>query len=289
MPDHRKLLTPTAQSFSIFSVFSQRMTKSDARIANYTAEHFHEVMSMTISDLAKGIGVSEITVSRFCRKLGLPGLQALKISLAGTSPNFDFVSDISEHDSNEQITSKIFKSIEEGLDKTLKLINFRAIDQAVDIMSSRPRLLLFGYGNSATVALDLATRLVRLGFSTEMSSDPHQQVTLAEICDPDRTAVLAISHTGSSNNLVESLSIARSRGCKVILLTSHERSPAANEADVVLLGVGPEVTNNSEATVSRLVQMAVGDALYTKLSLMNPKLYSASINRMRDGIARLKS
>ena len=58
------------------------LTKSEKKIADYISEHRHEIMGQTVAELAQGSGSSEITISRFCKKLGFSGLQSLKIALA---------------------------------------------------------------------------------------------------------------------------------------------------------------------------------------------------------------
>ena len=56
------------------------MTRTEKRIADYISEHMGEVMEQTISELAAAVGSSEITISRFCKKLGFSGLQSFRSS-----------------------------------------------------------------------------------------------------------------------------------------------------------------------------------------------------------------
>lgn len=283
-------LNAKAQELPLFSTAAPSLTPSDAKIANYIAEHLSEIMSMTVSDLARAIQVSEITLSRFCKKLELPGLQALKIALSQeqhrSAPFLD--SDISLSDSAEEITHKLFANIQEGLRNTLSLLDFSAVDEAARMISASSRILVFGYGNSATVCHDLATRFVRLSKSCEMSSDPHQQMTLASICGPG-TVVIGVSYSGASVNLNEVLAEAKRSGAGIILITSHKNSPSSCIADVTLIGLGPEVKHNSESSVSRLIHMAIGDVLYTRVSFMHNHEFERSMTRMRAAVSTLKS
>ena len=59
------------------------LTKAERRIADYIVENEKQIMAQTIADIAEQTRSSEITVSRFCKKLGFNGLQSLKIALAG--------------------------------------------------------------------------------------------------------------------------------------------------------------------------------------------------------------
>ena len=58
------------------------LTKSERRIADYIANHIGVVMEQTVADLAAQTESSEITISRFCKKLGCSGLKELKLMLA---------------------------------------------------------------------------------------------------------------------------------------------------------------------------------------------------------------
>lgn len=280
-------LSAKAQELPLFSSSAPSLTPSDAKIANFIADHLTEFMQMTISELSSSIEVSEITISRFCKKFDLPGLQALKIALS-KELNTNPVRDISSNDNCREITSTIFSNLQEGLSNSLNLLDFKIMDAAADCLNNAGRLLLFGYGNSATVCQDMATRFVRLGKSCEVSSDPHQQMTLASICSSN-TAVIAVSYTGSSVNLVAALKRARESGAKIVLITSHKNSPASKQADFTLIGLGPEVRHNSEASTSRLIHMAIGDVLYTKISFLQNKEFEHNMQRMREAIASLKS
>lgn len=283
-------LSEKALELPLFSTAAQILTPSDSRIANFIAENLESFLEMTISDLSRSIQVSEITISRFCKKLDLPGLQALKINLSKElNASNPFISaDLNLHDSCKEITEKIFANIQEGLKNTISLLDFDAIENAALILANTSRILLFGFGNSATVCHDIATRFVRLEKSCEVSCDPHQQATLASICN-DNTTVVAVSYSGASTELINSLKIAKGQKLKIILITSHKNSPAAKLADVVLIGIGPEVKHNSESSVSRLIHLAIGDVLYTRISFLQNHLFEENMQKMREAISTLKS
>ena len=291
MPNKKKsayVLHDNTLAISLFSANSRLFTKADIKIANYISANLNHFLQMTISELASATSVSEITISRFCKKLNLPGLQSLKIVLAGTDNINTFDKNISNSDNCESISHKIFQNIADGLNNTLKLLNFKALDRSAQLICKASRLICFGYGNSATVCNDIVTRFVRLGISCEFSADPHQQATLSA-CSTKDTLVIAVSYTGSSVDLLNNLQIIKENGGKIILITSHTLSPASKIADEVLIGVGPEVKNNSEASVSRLIHMAINDVLYTKVSILKKETFEKNMSKMRKSIAKLKS
>ena len=305
-----------AQAIALFSSHVHLFTKSDTALVNFIAQHIEQFMHMTILDLATATGLSEITISRLCKKLGLAGIHALKINLAYFLPTELTTGSLSSalltpevaaqdaallgaqlgasqraftpEDSTQQICSEVFASICAGLNQTLKFIDYAAIDQAAALIKHSTRLLFFGFGNSSVVCQDLGTRFARFGLSCEIVSDLHQQMTIAAVCGPE-TVILAVSYSGSSLHLDQVLELSRRRGAKVILFTSYKNSAIAQQADVILMGVCPELKNNTEAATSRLIYMAIGDVLYTRLTLLYSKQYQDNLKNIRSSLALLRT
>ena len=266
------------------------MTRMEKRIADYISAHVSTVMEQTISELAAAVGSSEITISRFCKKLGFSGLQSFKIALAAELyTQADTVyQDIDAADTSESVVQKVFRNIADGLQDTLKLLDYAAIERAVDIIRAARRVAVCGFGNSATVCRDIETRFLRFGMVVQAYSDAHQQATSAALLTA-KDAVIAVSHTGETLELLDTVRTARETGAAVIVITSHAHSPLAKLGDVVLHGMGREVHYSSEAVSSRLIHMAITDALYTVIAMKNPKDYRRNLQKMRTVIARKRS
>lgn len=265
----------------------ENLTKSERRIADYILSNAKTCIGQTVSEIADSADSSEITVSRFCKKLGFNGLQSLKIALAGEifSPDETLYQDITIDDTYETIAGKIFQNISDGLQDTLKLLNFKDVGKAIKILSGAKRIAAYGFGNSATVCRDIETRFIRFGIPVQAYSDSHQQFTSASLLTK-KDAAIAISHTGESTDLLETVKLARTSGAKVVAITSYAHSSLTKLADVSLNGMGREVHYRSEAVASRLVHMAIIDLLYTGIAIKHRDSYMENIKKMRKAIAR---
>lgn len=62
------------------------MTRSGKKLANYILSNTAETQYLSITSLAENSGVSEATITRFCRMLGLNGYHELKLALAKSEP-----------------------------------------------------------------------------------------------------------------------------------------------------------------------------------------------------------
>ena len=58
------------------------LTKSGKKLADYVFSHTTETQYLSITSLAENCKVSEATITRFCRGLGLSGYNAFKLALA---------------------------------------------------------------------------------------------------------------------------------------------------------------------------------------------------------------
>ena len=212
------------QQFPVLRSAYGGLTKSERRIADYIVAAPEEIMEQTISDIANATESSEITVSRFCKKLGFSGLQELKLNLiAGMSAaeNKEF-HDIRSGDRCSVVASKMFQNISDGLQDTLALLDYDAVDDAARILRRARRVAVYGFGNSATVCRDIATRYLRLGLAIQAYADSHMQVTSAALLSPD-DAVIAVSHSGASQELLQSVQAAKDSGASSSLRVMPNR------------------------------------------------------------------
>ena len=127
------------------------LTKSGKKLADYVFSHTAETQYLSISSLAENCKVSEATITRFCRGLGLSGYNAFKLALAQSDRTTDLgdsgnsTEPISSDDSIRTIAEKVHSANILSLNETLELLDFQAIETAISILS-RSRHLLFWTG-----------------------------------------------------------------------------------------------------------------------------------------------
>lgn len=286
-----KHLSEDAARLPLFAAHIDKFTRSDARIANYIAEHRDMLSTMTISELSASTGVSEITISRFCKKIDKSGLQALKIALAENSSfSSDLpAEDITRNDSVKKIATKIFRNIEIGLNSTLSLLDEKTIENVARIIVNSNRLLVYGYGVAGAICRDISLRFMRFGLQTDYICDPHIQAMASSQITRD-TTIIAVSTSGSTMDLVHNIRLAHSRGAKIILLTTHRKSPAASIADEIVLVNAPENEQIYEINVLRFLYVAIADVIYTKVALsIDEETYKENLKCLRTALALFKA
>lgn len=262
------------------------LTKAEEKVAEYILGSPAEVIHMSITELAEVAGSAEATVFRLCQKAGYKGYQSFKIALAGDlyTPMQSLNKEVDPNDSLAVITGKLFHSINESLQDTLKIIDEAQLERAVTAIAQARRIDAYGSGGSAIIAADFEHRFMRFGIPVRAYADPHMQISAASLLGKG-DVVIAVSHTGANRDLLESVSMAKKSKATIIALTSYTKSPLSKLADITLCGAAKETQYRSESMASRLVHLAIGDVLYVGVMLRHQEQIVSNMQKIRQAIA----
>ena len=240
------------------------MGKAEKQIADWIHQNPGKIISLSIVELAEQCRCSEATIVRFSKRLGMSGFQELKISLAAEGGGSSVSTSITRDDSPFDIYEKVCNDVFLSLEKTKKSLSPKALAAATDALSNAGRIVLFGLGNSASIAQDGAHKFLRAGLQAVAYSDNHMQVIAASHLKKGDVA-LAITHSGSSRDIVDALKVAKEQGAVTIAVTNAGKSPVLKHSDIVLSTSADETRYNILGLNSRIVQLAIIDALYFSL------------------------
>lgn len=267
------------------------LTRSSRKLADYIFANTSNTQYLSISSLAENSGVSEASITRFCHSLGLSGYNDLKLALAKAA----YVTDMGDpSDSPDTITSEdtpgsIFRKLHNAnllsLTETLELLDENEISRAVDLLSAADRVFCFGNGGSMVMAMEAWAR-----FSTATSrfvhiEDAHMQA-MAIALATESDVILFFSYSGSTKDMEDVMSIAKSRRVPIILITHFPKSRAADFADVVLLCGYNESPLQSGSVAAKLGQLFIIDCLFYVFCKRNPELYAQARSTTAEAITK---
>lgn len=251
------------------------MSNAEKRVASFIWEHPNDVIPFSVADLAEASGVSDATVIRACKTLGFSSYQDFKVSLAVdiVTPIQTIHEEIAPGDGTADIIEKVFNGNKYALDCTRSAINIESMEKAAETIKHAARVFIFGLGNSHSVALDLQHKLMRLGIDAQAHADSHLQ-SIAAVNASAGDVVFAISHSGSSSDIVDAAKIAKTNGATIISLTNIGTSPLSKIADISLFTISNETKYRIVALSSRIAQLAIIDSLYTIIACHYPEITS---------------
>lgn len=239
----------------------------------------------SVNEVAAQAGVSEATVMRFCRILGFRGFQDFKIALARelVTPMQRLHEEVDAGDTPAAIVRKVFEANIAALQDTLEVLNTAAMEEAAGLMLAARQVLLIGVGTSGPIVTDAANKFFRLGLNVKAITDSHLMMMAASLL-AGQDVVLAVSHSGSTRDPVETARVAREAGAKVICITNNSLSPLTKVAHLVLVTASRETRFRQEAMASRLCQTSIIDSLYTLVALARPEVALANLAKIENVI-----
>jgi DNA-binding MurR/RpiR family transcriptional regulator len=102
---------------------------------------------------------------------------------------------------------------------------------------------------------------------------------------PPGDVAVAITYSGDTKDIVETVTVAREAGATTIAFTAHSRSHLANLCDLVML-TGPMETPLASGTIrSTVAQLHVLEVLFAGVLLRRPDRGLAIIQRAAAAVA----
>lgn len=257
-----------------------------ARIAEVILLQPEEVVHLSVTEVAARAQASEGSVIALCRQIGVRGFQHLKIELARdlVRPVQAIQEDLEPDDDATTVLRKVFESGRQALADTLAVLEPAALERAAGLLLAARRVEVYGIGSAAPVAEDAHVRLLRIGLDTRLAVDSHLQAVSATLAGPE-VAVLTISHSGSTLETVTATRLAREAGAATVVITQFGRSPISAHAEVLLHTAARETRYRTEAMTSRIAQLAVVDALVSRIALAKGPEAVEALRRSAEALA----
>ena len=265
------------------------LRKSEAKVANYVLANANEVIKMRIVDLASKSEVSEPTVIRFCKAIGFDGFQSFKLQLAqqlGLGSVFTQFA-VEDNDTVADLINKVFDTTVGSLITAREEINSEVLEQAITTISNARRVEFYGFGASGSVAADAQHKFFRLQLSSAAYTDPHIQRMSAISLGPE-DVVVAISQSGETQALLQSVALAREAGANVIGLAPHNTS-LSRVCNLAIYVNMEEDLKSFTPVSSRIAHLVVIDVLATGVARHRKPLLKEHLKRLEKSQKALRA
>jgi DNA-binding MurR/RpiR family transcriptional regulator len=241
------------------------------------------------AELGRRTGTSQATVTRFCRALGLESYQQLLIELAqeqGRSQAAPGGAEsarqaalgprIGPEDDLEHVIAVVAQADLRAMRHTADRLDRQGLERAAQALSRARRIDVYGVGGSGIVAREAQARLFGIGCAAHAWTEVHTAETSAALLTPADTA-LAVSHSGTTREVLEPLRLAAGRGAFTVAVTGDPRSPVAQAADVALTSFSGETSFRRGNFGTRHSVLLIVDCLYARVAQLTYERATASI------------
>lgn len=264
--------------------------ESERKIGNYIIQHTAEVVDMTVGELAQACGVSDASVSRFCKKINMKGFHHLKITLAKEiSEKGIEEEEVSNHISVndiEQSLKNILANKVTEITQTVSMMDAKQLSEILNKLNMARTVQFFAVGNTIPVAIDGAFKLNQIGIPAVSGTIWETQIGYTYNMTAE-DVVIAISNSGESTAVLRALEAAKSAGATTLSITNSEKSSAAQLSDYHITTATREKLFLDGYCFSRVSSTTVIEILYLFLTSMRKDAYK-SIVRHEQAIAFTK-
>jgi RpiR family transcriptional regulator, carbohydrate utilization regulator len=271
-----------------------RLKPTLQQVADTVLSRRAQVGSMNIKDLAVACDVSEASISRFVREIGLSSFRAFQLKMAEervaaeelqTVEQSSIYETIGRDDTASTILTKVAHRNADVARACLSTITPKVLERAARLIRDANAVYFFAAGLSSLAAENGLMRFSRIGKPAIYHRDRNSQLLAAAAMKRGAVAI-AISDSGRTHQTVLALTAAKASGARTIAITSFAESPVARVADVVLVtptgyaAAGDEPLY--ESMVSKFGQLLTVDVLYSLTAVQD---YDKSLASLRRGDA----
>ena len=263
-----------------------QLRKSERKVGEEILARASLVVGSTLAELAQRAGVSEPSVVRFCRAVGSEGFSDFKLRLVQSlATGVPYVHrDVRPDEPTPDLCGKI---CERSIDTLLRLkaeLDPAAIERAIGILASARRIEFYGAGSSGLVAADAQHKFLQLGAATVAYADPHLHIASAATLAPG-DAVVVISYTGATQDILDSARIAIESGAEVIGITRAGSPLTASSTLALLVAVSDDEDLYTPMSV-RLAFLTIIDILAVGVALRRGPAMTQRLEKLRKLLKR---
>jgi len=271
-------------------LMSQDGTKSDRRLAGLVLSDLDFASKAAISEIAARVGVSEPTVTRFCRNLGCEGLRDFKFYLAqaiAIGGQYLSPEPLSRDAREQRIASAITEAAISAIQRASENLDMTTLVAVAGRLATSGNVLCIGSGGiSSMMATEMQNRLFRLGLPVLAQIDGQLQRMYAAVATPETTLV-AFSVSGYARSVIEAVQVAQQYGATTVAVTAPD-SALAKVADTVIHLQPLEDGNIYKPTSSRYALLAIVDMIVTSVAETRGPKVLENLRRIKQSVNTLK-
>ena len=268
------------------------LSRAEQSVADAVLSDVQAAVDASNAELAIRAGVSQPSVTRFCRSIGCEGVRDFKLQLArslvvgeiflaadnplpatevGATPPF-WTSVLGE-------ARLALREVERQLDPALVLA-------AAALLASARRVLVLGLGGSSSaLAEETQNRLFRYGVPVTACKDPYLARMTVATFHPD-DVVIAISATGHTREVIDCLNIARTYRARTIAITTPG-SALAHSAEIALTTRIAEYPDTLTPSASRFAFLAIIDLVAAATGYQMGPLARENLRRIKFNLVEM--
>jgi RpiR family transcriptional regulator, carbohydrate utilization regulator len=215
------------------------LSRAEQSVADAVLSNVQSAVDASNADLALRAGVSQPTVTRFCRSIGCDGVRDFKLQLARSLVVGElFLAADSplapvDPDNTPPFWASVLAESHLAIREVERQLAPAQVLAAAAILAPAHRVLTLGLGGSSSaLAEETQNRLFRYGVPVTACKDPYLARMTVSTFRPD-DVLIAISGSGRTREVIDCLDLARTYRARTIAITTPD-SAVAQAAEIAL-------------------------------------------------------
>lgn len=239
------------------------LSPSEKKVAAYILDHPHEIVHISVAQLAELSQSSQAAIIRLCNRIDIKSFPELKVRIAVDLQQSDTTDyqEIEQSDTIESIIRKVSNNNINSIRDSTKILDLASVERAIDAIIQAERIFFYGIGASGLIAQDAQQKFMRINKTSFAFPDVDLQRTSAVVVS-QKDVVVGISYSGETEIVNQSLRIAKQNGAKVIGISKLGQTTLSTIVDISLNISASQNELISGPTFSRITQFNTIDILY---------------------------
>lgn len=221
------------------------LTNKQKQIADYLIKRPSDICYISLSDLSKKINCSEVTLLKFCKKIGFKNFIELKKEFRNynqelvnkfSTSTYTIPEEIVDDDSKVRFLKNLCDEEFARISDFYNNVNLENINSISDLIINKDIVYIFAHDASSLPALFLQNRLTILNFNTvlvDLANMKQTQYVLKQIEKKDISIFISFpNYYYSIGGIAEHV---KEKKCDIILITDSLQCPASEHTDNTLL------------------------------------------------------
>lgn len=210
------------------------LTATEEKIAKYIENNSDTVSSLTSSQLAQKIGVSQSSIIKFSQKMGYPTFKRMISDITSDQPDDSLNDELDINESTATTIAKLQYSYNNTFSLVAQLNPTPIIEKAAQMINDCTCIKVFAYNaQEIWLAHYFCSNLLRIGvqaYATSSLTEMTAQATLVKSND----LVFILSKSGESREMLNFTKYAKKRNARVISITRTQKNTLAKLSDINL-------------------------------------------------------
>jgi len=244
-------------------------TRSEQAFIDYVFAHARDLDKMSITGMAKSSYVSPSTIYRVIDKLELSGTKEFKLRLLKDYPDYareeshvDVNYPFAPYETIGNIVGRLSGLYQATIANTYNMMDNDDLLKAVQMLDKAERIVMMPTIGNYFFAESFQQHMLEIGKNVEVENHIHYQHWKA-VALTKKDVVIVISYANRTPFLARTVSLAKERGAKIILISSVETTELTKLADVNLYIASLEDPEEKIASFSSRISLEyILDCLY---------------------------